>query len=265
MKKYIFYFILFAFPFHLWSQNYYVPTNFSSLNISKKGDHSFSISDDILQKNRHLTCIYSLSPFQNIYANVGGLLHWNPSLDNGLERISMLNFSVGGYYFFPFKKNKKRRRRKRKRKKFIKKARKMDYGVLTSIGLGYSFGKTKEIFDRGSGSFYFNKWNAQFRLQIQTPHWGIGYFGKIGTLTYHKVRLLGHIEPWVIEASDNLEKTNHFLLWESSIRLYFGNHYGQIYFDKVTLHTNKRIAQDIGRANLQTGVNIYLSKIFTRK
>ena len=263
MKKIIFLLFLIILPFNLWSQNYFVPTNFSSLNISKKGEHSFSISEVVFRKTKNINAIYSLSPFQYTYANLGGLFHVNPSQDDALERISIIDFSGGGYYFFPFKKKKKRRRRKRK--KFMKKAQKMDYGILTSIGLGYSFGKTKEIFDRGSGSFYFKKWNAQFRLQVQTPHWGIAYFGKIGTLTFNKVRLLGIVEPWAFEAGENLEKTNQYLLWEASIRLYFGNDHGQIYLDKVTLHTNTRLAQDILRNNLQIGLNIYLSKIFKRK
>ena len=245
-------------------QNYYVPFNFAPINIVEKGDFTLSASENIFRKYRDQKYNISQSPFSNFYWNTGGVLTLNHTVVTRKERTSIIDFSIGSYYFFQTQKNKrysKKRKKKRKRGKFTS----MEKGILIIGGLGYSFGKNTIEFEAGSSSFSFQKFNTYFGSQLQLKHFGIGYYGGFGILDYKKIESKGKIENKIFSLINGFRNNHSFSLLNTTLRCYYGNQFGKLYFERIWFHTNTRLGQDYRNANFSLGISLKLNEFLNPK
>ncbi len=263
-------------------QNYYVPYNFAPINIVEKGDFTFSASESIFSKYRNQNYSISQSPRSNFFWAVGGVftLHKFP-LDTGRptlsfpfvnritlekERTTIVDFSVGSYYFYQTKKDRKgrkkrSRRKKRKRGKYVA----MEKGILISGGLGYSFGKIRLDFLEGKSSFYFQKINLNLGVQLQLKRFGIGYYGSVGVLDFKKVNSKGRIDMSTFRSISALKKKNSFTLLNTMFRCFYGNQFGKLYIERIGFPKNIRFGGDSIYSRYSLGLSLRIHEFFNLK
>jgi len=259
-----FFFCSISFPIFISGQNFYVPNHANLVALNQQNDFHISVAINPFFQTKKLSNLqvgYSPIKHLGIASSYFTSNHLNKDF-NILTENKTWDIAIGGYLFHSTRasKNSTNKTQKKHQHLFI------ESGLLFDLYLIHGSEKLRNI-AKELNNYYFKvqKNYIQLGAHAKFKFMELHAVTRIGNIRFNNLIVQGQINSSLMNAIDNLNNNNNFMLIENSFRANFGVKYGQLIISFSRVLNSDRLHQ-LGIINnvSSIGMNIDIDEFFRR-